>query len=436
MEHEVAPRCPSLAPELRIIIAMYLRRDGDKKTLDALSRVSRAWQAPAQMSLYETFRMLVTERRTLQTLIAFFKSSPHLAVDVRELGLCGDMPGIDWPPSLEISHIMALVALLPNVRHLELLGCMIKGAPKLTGQPTNQARPCTLSLSGVRMDELAFHGLLSQLVVDNLTVTEIFVDGLTTIPPALLASSHTLELRWGVGCIQHKRRGEVDVSQQPLTDRILSSCPDNLKTFGIACDLKLTQKVGAMCDFLEAKGRHIQHLRLYFNGTPSMYATPGTMYGNFLRNYTKTDRFGPMYGPKGTRTATLSDCCPSLTSLWIALSVDLYGRGFHTDSFVQWRYALRLLASAPHTLTSITIELNALEPQEDQRIEECTLGTVDWDHWDEVLRRFKGLKHLRVERPGQSRLFDILEPGGLLPDDCQAQYLPAYFLKVLKSPLV
>ena len=64
-----------------------------------------------------------------------------------------------------------------------------------------------------------------------------------------------------------------------------------------------------------------------------------------------------------------------------------------------WRYALRLIASAPlSSLKTITIGIDGMLYQERRLVDGCTLGLVNWRKWDEVLGRFENLEQVRFAK--------------------------------------
>ncbi|TCD64707.1 hypothetical protein EIP91_003750 [Steccherinum ochraceum] len=90
-----------------------------------------------------------------------------------------------------------------------------------------------------------------------------------------------------------------------------------------------------------------------------------------------------------------------LSTISFALRVNVEPVDVFTNAIFQWRYALRLLASAPRTLTRVSVMIMS-DQGLDAPAHLFTLGSVDWTKWTEVLRGFPKLRYVEfgeVEMP-------------------------------------
>ena len=91
-----------------------------------------------------------------------------------------------------------------------------------------------------------------------------------------------------------------------------------------------------------------------------------------------------------------------------------------STAVLQWRYALRLVASAPRTLTSITIGLDFVSDVPYEDLAFCTIASINWAAWGEVLRRFENLRSVTFTnmaddpRFGHVRYYEPYVPRGPL----------------------
>ncbi|THH19025.1 hypothetical protein EUX98_g8853 [Antrodiella citrinella] len=423
----------SLAPELRLDIALYLKED--YLSLKQLSCVSREWLDSARIPLFEKFT-LFTNTKTLKKLLRFLRGTPHLARYIRTLSVDRriEFEVERLPPKMRIEDLLTAVTLLPNLRELALLSCTVldpRTDPVVDiGSAPPKPRPCKLTLSDSHIHQCAFAELFRSLTVIDFSATRLFVPGLEPIPTTFFLATQTINLGPWMGVasfkeVEHNRR-------QPLMANILDACPDTSTKVDVACNLRDVGEVDAMYRFLEKKGRHIENLRLDFSKTRKEF-----IKNNSPLRGSGPDGFGRMFR-ECDRMIQLSDCCPSLRTLEIYLPVSsettwpftLQER--ETDSFVVWRYALRMLASAPRTLTSIAIDVLVTFDVEQQIIDRSTIPLVDWEKWAQVLREFKDLKRLSfgwqhvmyVPMRYVRKEFDLLQSGR--EDDLCSHWMEAF----------
>ena len=131
------------------------------------------------------------------------------------------------------------------------------------------------------------------------------------------------------------------------------------------------------------------------------------------------DGFGGI--PPSWHTVSLSTCCPSLQDITFALYVNRESGDDtkRSDAVLQWRYALRLLASAPSSLTSITVTMYLAGEVPYEELQYCTVDLVDWHRWNQVLGGFKNLQRLTFTRMDPDwkdcQYYEPYEPRGQLP---------------------
>lgn len=138
-----------------------------------------------------------------------------------------------------------------------------------------------------------------------------------------------------------------------------------------------------------------------------------------------TDGFGYIY-PTWPPSVSLSDCCPTLTSLTFVLfvnreSLDDWKK---SDAVIPWRYALRLLSTAPPTLSSLRIGLRLAGDVKFEDLEQCTVPLIHWAKWNEVLQGFSGLQSVVFYSMDSDELYskqnevyhEPYQPRGLLSE--------------------
>lgn len=121
-----------------------------------------------------------------------------------------------------------------------------------------------------------------------------------------------------------------------------------------------------------------------------------------------SDSFGGI--PSTWHIVSLSECCPQLKSITITLWVVEEDIRETDDSLVEWRHALRLLITAPSTITHIRVGLKEVSSLGHMRIDECTIKSIDWPKWDEVIEKFPRLEHLEFAMLENQRRYRPAEP--------------------------
>jgi len=418
-----AQKLPVFATELRIQITKHLHTD--IPSLKTLSRAARQWLAPAQMLLFEVLHVTINKTRSMESLLGLIHASPHLGSYIHRLRL-SDKAGWKEPDaSLKIGDILALVALLPNMRALELHLCTIIASLHADSGPRPVlSHPCKLSLSRTRIDERALHDLVGNLTITQFSaiVAVVEVSGeATTFDPRSFAAASTIDLGWRV--YYDSERGRMLSSEppedEPLINNILSVSPSAMDSVGVSCSLKDYRRVDALCDFLETKGHHIEHLRMDYGHATMIEMEAGDI--DLPTDHTGTDGFGRML-PGCARTVNLSECCPRLKTLMFVLLVDRESGddSKKSEAIVEWRYATRLLASAPRTLSSITFGLIVDNNVRYEPMEDCTIEYVQWKQVDSILQEFKALERIDFVRMNEkhaalSHFFEPYEPRRPLP---------------------
>jgi len=398
---------PTLPPELRIHIAKHLRTD--TAALKVLSVTSHDWLAPAQMSLFEDLHTVIDEPDDMQGLLALFRSSSCLGTYIRRLCISGKAGRGDPRVLLTIVDVLALLALLPNLQGLTTHACHILDSPHM--DPVIQStvlHPCKLFLSYTSIDERALHNLLRYVPIVHFSAIVLDVVVPNRSKPAAFESSvfaeaRTMDIGWRLLYSFPERLH----SELLFIRNILQACPGTLRSVGLIYDLRDGQRVRAMCNFLETKGRHIENLRMDYGYVTAIQKEAPDI--DLPSDHIGADGFGRMFlGCK--RTVNLSECCPRLTAFTCLLFVAKESGDEVSDAIVEWRYALRLLASAPRSLTHITLGIILVGSEYYDDTQDCTIDLVQWRQWDELLREFKALERLDVVQMDDEPYFSMAKP--------------------------
>ncbi|KAH8100270.1 hypothetical protein BXZ70DRAFT_938775 [Cristinia sonorae] len=385
---------PFLPPELKASIAADCF-DHDKAILGSLSQVSREWRFPAQAFLLRKICIPIIKIQTLQEALLLPCSS--LSVYITEIGVYGDR---DFSENNQVStsQLVALATILPNLRCLALYG----EVRIIVDKDVYKSRsPLTLALTGILTDIQSLTVLLShfsggsQLMLDGVMLSNP-ASNMADIPSPPLEPEDFLALKrvyFGM-LLKHM---SCTVSLSCLYDQLLGLFPHTLSSFGMAIDLSYERGVVRMNDFLRTKARHLKDLQLDF-------ATPITIFGEDLWDFiddgmdTMDHGFGRI--PTSWRAVSLSESCPALQVLTIAITVKKEFQHACSSAILYWRFALQMVASSPRTIKSIRIGLyvdkvSGADPEfEDMSYKDCTMNGVDWRKWDEVLGGFEHLEEL------------------------------------------
>ncbi|TCD61448.1 hypothetical protein EIP91_008427 [Steccherinum ochraceum] len=202
--------------------------------------------------------------------------------------------------------------------------------------------------------------------------------GTSSLLPTALATARSIHI------------GQTDLAVQY---DILTACHDRLESFGILYNLSRKHERDTVKTFLLEKGGNLEHLHFDCTHKVAKYR---------LRD---SDDHGFGLLPRSWINIPLASSCPALRTLAFTLKVACLGDGAGEDilrrTLYTWRYALQMIATAPSTLTSITIRLNipyAFWPaSDDTRFAKSLLRMVDWAQWIEVLAGFSQLRSLLFE---------------------------------------
>ncbi|KAH8077485.1 hypothetical protein BXZ70DRAFT_1012904 [Cristinia sonorae] len=409
----------ALPTELKLLIARVLW-NLDKRSLVALSLVSRDWRAPAQTFIFQTYNLRITGDRIIQDFLHFLQSSPHILSYIRSLR-CGEpkrpFERLSFDHPVSVADICALTSTIPSLRTLTIFNCLVS-ADCCCGRPVEWTISVpTLVLSEVVLQECTLKVFLSGFKGSAFSFAEISFTPADRCGSQALAG--TLDFEPLVGCKSIYTGGIISHENYPrilseIRYNILARCPPVLNKFGTVCDLFDPRDFTAINELLHTKGRHIEDLQLAFSTLTMADEKFAALYDGLV-NARDTDGLGVL--PKFWRTLSLSEC-RSLRSITFSLAVN--GEpNVESTAILQWRYALRLLAAAPRTLTLIRLGMDFELYVIDASIKRCTLTMVDWKKWDEVLKGFGALQRVewfRLDMMGDDlSYYEPLQPRGSLP---------------------
>ena len=259
----------SLATELKLDIARYLQED--KSTLQALSSVSKAWQAPAQNALFSAldFDLGDEEEKSISDLIGFLQVTPHVANSILRLHILGDSE-LGISERLALSDVFVLVSLIPGLRALTLDHCKIPNpsVPPVLEDAAYPKRPVELTLSYIWASPVVFHIIITRLTGSSLSLSDLSIiepDGSPVIEPPfptdVLCSVRSLDL----GCHELFSPATGRDDTVPRWPNIPSLAPTTLTRFGTACGLTTPSHLDNLNGILQTKCKHVVDLRLDFN---------------------------------------------------------------------------------------------------------------------------------------------------------------------------
>ena len=403
----------ALATELKIDIAQYLFKTRDD--LRSLSLVSRGWQASAQNALFQVLRVHF-QTNTIADLLSFLTSSPHLCTYISSVELLPRRTN-----TVEISQILKLLAFIPKLRNLTIDHLKIDSVPNdlVTFAVANQVRRhCNLTVSRTVGDHRSFYLLLNHLACDYLSFTNevgIIVPEKSPEDLALTPATFATLKSFDVEEVVVSDPDDVPPGSLWTQIALLSLLPD-LEEVGLACNLDDAEWMTAVNKFLEMKGKKMTALRLDYLSCPVDGETEDMgeqcylllMMNPLMRDQLTAELLFDTMGEDGYggvdpswKAVSLGRCCPSLQSITFVLLVNIESLDDtkKSDAILQWRYALRLLASAStHSLTSVTLGLALAGDVPYEELEECTIESINWRMWEKVLQRFPNFKQLNLMR--------------------------------------
>ncbi|TCD60329.1 hypothetical protein EIP91_010353 [Steccherinum ochraceum] len=384
-----------LATEIKLLIVEHLHDDAARSAMQALSLASHEWLVPAQMTLFQDIILDIQNPEVVERFISFLVSTPHIADYIFKLTIRGRRVNIHHPPgykhdNLLVTDVVRVLSALPNLHSLAIRKCTLKGPVSDTLSLSHI--PFGLAISLCLADVSVFHFLLSQFRGKYLHLSRIdFINPYdidkVSVDPSFLASVRILELG--------KSHKHVVNLPHKLSEHILSVCHSHVSDLAMECDLDKTDRQIATYQFLSERAPNVEHLRLdlRLSANTVFRPSPEDQMPPALRG------FGEI--PLQWGSINFSDCCPSLKTITLALRVNVEPVDVGTNAIFQWRYALRLLASAPRTLTRVSVMIMS-DQGLDAPARLFTLGSVDWMKWTEVLRGFPKLRYAEfseVEMP-------------------------------------
>ncbi|TCD70735.1 hypothetical protein EIP91_002111 [Steccherinum ochraceum] len=156
---------PFLAPELRLNIARFV----DRPTLLALRLASQDWLGPAQVMLFQEFRVSLL-KRPIQHILRFLESSSHLRTYVTHLYLFGE--GWHALPTLRVEDLFMLLNLFPSIRSvtIDLLEVVTASSAVAEDLVVPSAAQLRVVLSRLTMDKATLNILLTRISVTELHI--------------------------------------------------------------------------------------------------------------------------------------------------------------------------------------------------------------------------------------------------------------------------
>ncbi|TCD64717.1 hypothetical protein EIP91_003760 [Steccherinum ochraceum] len=372
-----------LPPEIRLNVAQRLSR----RRLQALCFASRDWRSTAQILLFRVIRVILP-RRTVAGFIAFLRSSPHFRAYVHKLFIYDNAS--DKPPSISVKELFKALKLLPALRCLKFDSIALTGSSKVAKANLPSLPNFHLACSRSDVETSAFNALLTHLRVAELHLSFLLLRPSASNNSAPLFCSEMFQsLRiLNVGQVVTPRQAQSEWR----TSEILAACPDSLTSLGVGYDINRYRHGRALHEFLQEKGSHIESLNIDYGRWGEIEPEAEEM--RLMMDDVGRDGFGGM--PSKWPKMKLSTCCPSLKHITFVLFVayESLDDMKKSSAIFLWRYALRLLASAPKTLCSITVlfMMDGDVPFED--LDRSTIDTVDWRRWDKVLKGLGELERL------------------------------------------
>ncbi|TCD64715.1 hypothetical protein EIP91_003758 [Steccherinum ochraceum] len=357
-----------------------------KSKLRELCFVSRDWLNVAQVGLFRTVRVNMVQK-SAQDLIAFRQSSPHLRTYVNQLHLFG-RGSMELPP-MNIGDLFKVLQLLPAIRCLKLYRVSIAGPVEVTDDLVSSQPELKLMLSNFQSGVDVLDTILTRLHPTELHLQHVIVDPSDEFQPPFRQDAFKGVRVLNIGGVYNSGAPRT----RWTTSDILAICPvDTLTTFGLGYDIDRHQHGEELRRFLETKGRHVECLNIDYGHWTVIEPEAEKM--RLMMDDVGRDGFGGT--PSEWPTIKLSTCCPALKHITFFLFVEYESPddSKKSSAIYLWRYALRLISTAPKNLISITVlfDLGGNVPYED--LDRSTIYTVNWEKWDEVLRGFEKLERV------------------------------------------
>ncbi|THH17186.1 hypothetical protein EUX98_g9176 [Antrodiella citrinella] len=280
------PRADPTPNEVAIDIA--LARDAalgqDVKSLKALCSVNKVVGIAAQRVLFRDLITCLTMWGGISAFLDFLR-----AVDTKK----GRRPrswvqhltirGSYGPPKRsyvdEGMHIATiptvlifdLIRLLPNLTAITFEQCIIEGPYPETRSVLGMVRRLSkVSISNTEISAKGLKRLLAFWTITDVEMEAVSVDGVPNLDPGKwkrvqLGRSHL--------CVPGAPGYRMVQEWQPFVGWISDAVqPTTLTSLSMACDLRKEVEVDELCDCLELKGKHLEHLSLDYSQTALCYA--------------------------------------------------------------------------------------------------------------------------------------------------------------------
>lgn len=166
------------------MITDRLRGQQDKKTLSALSLVSQAWRAPAQMHLFEEIKIRLDVPLDAERFLQTFTTSSYLCSYILTLVVWRGSKFWSGISSISISKLLSLTALLPRLRTLSLAFYHVNMSDPESDSPSpiSQSRhPLNLNILGCHFTGDTFIAILELFNVQSICIARSHPKGASTL---------------------------------------------------------------------------------------------------------------------------------------------------------------------------------------------------------------------------------------------------------------
>ncbi|TCD64713.1 hypothetical protein EIP91_003756 [Steccherinum ochraceum] len=280
-------------------------------------------------------------------------------------------------PSMNIEDLFKAVQLLPAIRCLKFYHVAITGPFKITEDLVPVIPKLKIVFSSLKTGSDILDALLRRLSPSELHLQHAAIglsDGSSSsFRPEAFKSVRSLH----IGGVYTNEASQTEWTSPDM----LSMCPaDTLTTFGLGYDIDEHQLGEELRQFLAKKGRHIECLKIDYGHGAQVEPEAEAMH--LVVDDVGRDGFGGM--PPKWLTVKLSTTCPSLKHLSLFLFVDAepLDKSKQSSAIFLWRYALRLIASAPKALVSVTVLYELARDVSYEDLDMSTICVVNWKQWD------------------------------------------------------
>lgn len=430
-----------LATELKLAIVGHVRHNTDEKdkaSLSALSLVSQAWREPAQILLFEEIRICFDAPWDAGGFLETFGASIRLGRYVLKLVVWRGSKHSRGASRISVSQLLSITGLLPRLHTLSLSYCTItydsdtvSHSDRSSSNSRRQSHPFDINFIGCGFTYEAFTSILGSFNIRSLCVV----------------SSPPFDDSPGAQRLRFPSMRRLDLSmlrsdllrQRAFSKKLLAGC-NGLASLDLDISLEDADATYALYTFLRTEGRRLERLRLglrssrwhALNGKHAAKILDLSLTSFLISVVDADDGHGPI--PEEWPEIPLADFCPSLRVLKVVVLLD-HGRFDHQATYrstYQWNWALRLLSSAPPTITHVTIVPCMLFRGNTLALAGSTAQYVHWRKWDETLGRLGCLQsvlfELSTESYTLSRFSSLTVHGRLSLDMTHAkeQFFPIF----------